>query len=77
MGVVTIAGSDSRCTAVGEERVSAGSPVDVNGDGVVSILDLIRVSQEIAGSPAAPLAGTQSVDGCDDRGVDCTGTVGR
>ena len=44
------------------KRVSAGSAVDVNGDGVVSILDLILVSQGIAGSPAAPLAETQSVD---------------
>ena len=43
-------------------RVPAGSPVDVNGDGVVSILDLIRVAQGIAGSPAAPAAGTGSVD---------------
>ena len=44
------------------KRVPAGSPVDVNGDGVVSILDLIRVAQGIAGSPAAPAAGTGSVD---------------
>ena len=44
------------------KRVSAGSAVDVNGDGVVSILDLIRVAQGIAGSPAAPAAGTGSVD---------------
>ena len=43
-------------------RVPAGSPVDINGDGVVSILDLIRVAQGIAGSPAAPAAGTGSVD---------------
>ena len=43
-------------------RVPAGSAVDVNGDGVVSILDLIRVAQGIAGSPAAPAAGTGSVD---------------
>ena len=43
-------------------RVPAGSPVDINGDGVVSILDLIRVAQGIAGSPAAPAAGTESVD---------------
>ena len=44
------------------KRVPAGSAVDVNGDGVVSILDLIRVAQGIAGSPAAPAAGTGSVD---------------
>ena len=44
------------------KRVSAGSAVDVNGDGVVSILDLILVSQGIAGSPAAPVARTDSVD---------------
>ena len=44
------------------KRVPTGSPVDVNGDGVVSILDLIRVAQGIAGSPAAPAAGTGSVD---------------
>ena len=44
------------------KRVTAGSAVDVNGDGVVSILDLIRVAQGIAGSPAAPAAGTGSVD---------------
>ena len=44
------------------QRVSAGSAVDVNGDGVVSILDLIRVAQGIANSPAAPPAGTESVD---------------
>ena len=50
------------------KRVSAGSAVDVNGDGVVSILDLIRVAQGIAGSPAAPplippqAGGAESVD---------------
>ena len=44
------------------KRVTAGSAVDLNGDGVVSILDLIRVAQGIAGSPAAPAAGTGSVD---------------
>ena len=43
-------------------RVPAGSAVDVNGDGIVSILDLIRVAQGIAGSPAAPAAGTASID---------------
>ena len=43
-------------------RVSADSAVDVNGDGIVSILDLIRVAQGIAQSPAAPIAGTDSVD---------------
>jgi hypothetical protein len=36
--------------------------VDVNGDGVVSILDLILVSQRIARSSAAPMARTDSVD---------------
>ena len=44
------------------KRVSAGSPVDINRDGIVSILDLILVSQGIAGSPAAPPAGTESAD---------------
>ncbi len=44
------------------KRVPAGSAVDVNGDGIVSILDLIRVAQGIAGSPAAPMARTDSVD---------------
>ena len=44
------------------ERVPAGSAVDVNGDGVVSILDTILVSQGIAGSSAAPVARTDSVD---------------
>ena len=44
------------------KRVSAGSPVDINRDGIVSILDLILVSQGIAGSPAAPVARTDSVD---------------
>ena len=44
------------------KRVSAGSAVDVNGDGVVSILDLILVAQRIAGSSAAPMARTDSVD---------------
>ena len=44
------------------KRVPAGSPVDVNRDGIVSILDLIRVAQGIAESPAAPVAGTDSVD---------------
>ena len=43
-------------------RVPAGSAVDVNGDGVVSILDTILVSQGIAGSSAAPVARTDSVD---------------
>ena len=54
-------GSDSRRTAVGEKGVR-GSAVDINGDGVVSILDLIRVAQGIAGSPAAPSVGTESAD---------------
>ena len=36
--------------------------MDINGDGVVSILDLIRVAQGIAGSSAAPSVGTESVD---------------
>ena len=40
----------------------ADSAVDVNGDGVVSILDLIRVAQGIAGSPAAPAIGAESVN---------------
>ena len=44
------------------KRVPAGSAVDVNGDGVVSILDTILVSQGIAGSSAAPVARTDSVD---------------
>ena len=44
------------------KRVSAGSAVDVNGDGIVSILDLIIVAQGIAGSSAAPMARTGSVD---------------
>ena len=44
------------------KRVSAGSAVDVNGDGIVSILDLIIVAQGIAGSSAAPMARTDSVD---------------
>ena len=44
------------------KRVPAGSPVDLNGDGVVSILDLILAAQGIAGSPAAPSVGTESVD---------------
>ncbi len=44
------------------KRVPAGSAVDVNGDGIVSILDLIIVAQGIAGSSAAPIARTDSVD---------------
>ena len=47
----------------------AGSAVDVNGDGVVSILDLLLVSQRIGNTTAAPstpllsgVAGTDSVD---------------
>ena len=75
-GIVSILGSDSRRTAVGEKG-ARGSPVDINGDGVVSILDLIRVAQGIAGSPAAPAAGAKSVDACDDRSVDCACTAGR
>ena len=60
-GVVTILDLILVAQQLGK-RVSANSPVDVNGDGVVSILDLIRVSQGIAGSPAAPVARTDSVD---------------
>ena len=46
------------------QRVPADSPVDVNGDGVVSILDLIRVAQGIGNTTAsaAPAIGTESVD---------------
>ncbi len=44
------------------KRVPTGSAVDVNGDGIVSILDLIIVAQGIAGSSAAPMARTDSVD---------------
>ena len=46
------------------KRVSAGSAVDLNGDGIVSILDLILVSQGIGNTttPAAPSAGTYSID---------------
>ena len=42
----------------------AGSPVDLNGDGVVSILDLIRVAQGIGNTTAsaAPAIGEKSVD---------------
>ena len=40
--------------------MSAGSPLDVNGDGAITILDLILVSGEI-GTPAAPVA-ADSVD---------------
>ena len=44
------------------ESVPPGSPVDLNGDGIVSIFDLIRIAQGIAGSSAAPAAGSESVD---------------
>ena len=44
------------------ENVPADSPVDANSDGVVNILDLVQVAQGIAGSPAAPTIGTESVD---------------
>ena len=44
------------------QSVPAGSPVDLNGDGIVTVLDLILVAQRIAGSPAAPTIGIESVD---------------
>ena len=42
--------------------VPANSPADVTGDGVVNILDLVRVAQEFAGSPAAPAVRIESID---------------
>ena len=67
------------------KRVPAGSAVDVNGDGVVSILDLIRIAQgnrqhhSTRRTPLNPPASRGRGMGrcCDDRGVDCAGTVGR
>ena len=41
--------------------MSPDSPVDLNGDGVVSIFDLVPIAQGIAGASAAPI-GAESVD---------------
>ena len=44
--------------------MAAGSPVDLNGDGVVSILDLILTARNLGNTTAsaAPSVGTESVD---------------
>ena len=44
--------------------MAAGSPVDLNGDGVVSILDLILAARGIGSTTAsaAPAIGTEGVD---------------